>query len=309
MTVFSDENSQSSVCLDGSAIKRIREEKRLTQLYVSKVVGVTTDTVSRWENNRYPTIRRENALKLAEALETPLETLMRSSALTQSTIDAPANKLPYILVGLAIVLVVVFAVIFILVSKSPLPQATVTAQRLLPVHAAPGSTIPIIVELTSRSSGDGFILREFFPKGWTLVQSNPPASSLDNINGVARWIVKAGDQLERIVYLVKVNMEAELDDQQVFQGEIIVGNERSQSSVAVLGSTTVKVAPVHWADSDGDGQVDDVEMLQASYTIEDMAGVHIDWNDLERIWGAGSYRWDDTSGKFLPKPRNLPEGG
>ncbi len=54
-----------SIAVDGTSLRRIREEKRLTQLYVSKVVGVTTDTVSRWENNRYPTIRRDNAVKLA----------------------------------------------------------------------------------------------------------------------------------------------------------------------------------------------------------------------------------------------------
>jgi transcriptional regulator with XRE-family HTH domain len=66
-----------TVCLDGSAVRRIREEKKLTQLYVAKVVGVTTDTISRWENNRYPSIKRENALRLAEALETPVEDVLQ----------------------------------------------------------------------------------------------------------------------------------------------------------------------------------------------------------------------------------------
>ncbi|MCX5876075.1 MAG: helix-turn-helix domain-containing protein [Deltaproteobacteria bacterium] len=57
------------VNIDGAKIRRIREEKGLTQLYVATVVGVTTDTISRWENRRYPTIKKENAVKLAEALE------------------------------------------------------------------------------------------------------------------------------------------------------------------------------------------------------------------------------------------------
>ena len=70
------EDKSSTLCLDASEIRRIRESQQLTQLYVSKVVGVTTDTISRWENNRYPTIRRENALKLAEALEVPLEDIL-----------------------------------------------------------------------------------------------------------------------------------------------------------------------------------------------------------------------------------------
>jgi transcriptional regulator with XRE-family HTH domain len=57
------------VNIDGAEIRRIREEKGLTQLYVATVVGVTTDTISRWENRRYPNIKKENAVKLAEALE------------------------------------------------------------------------------------------------------------------------------------------------------------------------------------------------------------------------------------------------
>ncbi len=57
------------VNIDGAKIRRIREEKGLTQLYVATVVGVTTDTISRWENRRYPTIKKENGVKLAEALE------------------------------------------------------------------------------------------------------------------------------------------------------------------------------------------------------------------------------------------------
>ncbi len=57
------------VNIDGAKIRQIREEKGLTQLYVATVVGVTTDTISRWENRRYPSIKKENAVKLAEALE------------------------------------------------------------------------------------------------------------------------------------------------------------------------------------------------------------------------------------------------
>ncbi len=60
------------VNIDGAKIRRIREEKGLTQLYVATVVGVTTDTISRWENRRYPTIKKENGVKLAEALESQL---------------------------------------------------------------------------------------------------------------------------------------------------------------------------------------------------------------------------------------------
>ncbi len=80
----------SSVAIDGEAIRQIREEKRLTQLYVSKVVGVTTETVSRWENKRYPTIRRDNAIKLAEALEVDLKAILKQEVEE----DVPAGEVP-----------------------------------------------------------------------------------------------------------------------------------------------------------------------------------------------------------------------
>ena len=47
-----DKSAQAIVPLDGLRARKIRETKKLTQLYVANVVGVTTDTISRWENNR-----------------------------------------------------------------------------------------------------------------------------------------------------------------------------------------------------------------------------------------------------------------
>ena len=61
------------VKIDGSKVRSLREAKGLTQLYIATVVGVTTDTISRWENKRYPSIKEENALKLAESLEVSLD--------------------------------------------------------------------------------------------------------------------------------------------------------------------------------------------------------------------------------------------
>lgn len=71
-----EQDHDSKVQLDGSTVRKIREKQKLTQYYISKVVGVTIDTVSRWENNRYPTVRRENALLLSEALEVPIEEIL-----------------------------------------------------------------------------------------------------------------------------------------------------------------------------------------------------------------------------------------
>ncbi len=295
---FDEKNS--TVCLDSSEVKRIREGLQLTQLYVSKVVGVTTDTISRWENNRYPTIRRQNALKLAEALDVPLADILQKPAAEVSPPAEKSTKSPVVWVGITTVALLLLVVTFLYLGRTPIPPAAVTADRILPGFAGPGSVVPVQVVLTHRTDNSGVILREYFPKGWKIIEANPPASSLDNVSGVARWIVKAGDDSDRIVYLVQVDSLAKPESEVGFQGEIVASKQGTQFAVPVQGKNKIVVAPVHWADTDGNGRIDDGEMLEASFTIEDMAGVHIDWNDVEKLWAAGSYAWNKKQGKFLP---------
>ena len=295
-------DKSSTLLLDSAKIRRIREEMKLTQLYVSNVVGVTTDTVSRWENNRYPTIRRENALKLAEALEVSLAEILLKPDEERSALEGASKKRsPLVWVVTALLLLVVGAMSYSFLSKDPPPPATVTAERILPEYAGPGSVIPVQVSLTHRADNSGVILREYFPKGWKIVQANPPTSSLDNVNGVARWIIKAGDNRDRVVYLVEVDPLAKQPGESNFQGELVSSRQGSQSAVPVQGNSRLTVAPVHWADADGNKRIDDGEMLEASFTIEDMAGVHIDWNALEKIWSAGGYFWSTKEQAFLPQ--------
>ena len=290
----------STVCIDAMEVKRIREQMQLTQLYVSKVVGVTTDTISRWENNRYPTIRRANALKLAEALEVPLEEILLK-LVEESDTPVQGKKVSPIVWGMfALMIAIALGVVVSLFSNTPPPPATVTAERILPVFAGPGSPVPVQIRLTHRAESSGIIIREYFPKGWKIIQAHPPASSLDNIHGVARWIIKAGDDRTRVVYLVQVDSAAKAGVEEGFQGEIVASREGNQSAVPIHGDTVTKVAPVHWVDTNGDGKIDDVEMLEGSFTIEDMDGVHIDWNDLEDLWDAGSYSWDTEKNRFVP---------
>ena len=294
--------TSASICLEGAVLKRLREEKRLTQLYVSKVVGVTTDTVSRWENNRYPSMRRDNALKLAEALEVPLEELLRRPAAAVENTPPPKNPLPLVITSLLAVVIMAGLVMLVLwqTGRQSPPPASITAERILPPFAAPGSDIPVQVKLTQRAGDSGFILREYLPKGWKLLQANPPASSVDNDNGIVRWIIKADDARDRIVYLVQVGGMAAAGSYGIFQGEVVAGTAEVKIAVPVHGDGRVAVAPVLWADQNGDGRIDDSEMLQASYTVDDMAGIKIDWLELEHLWNAGGYRWDERKQIFLP---------
>lgn len=301
MSDLSAENHTSTVCLDGSRVKRQRELHGLTQLYVSKVVGVTTDTISRWENNRYPTIRRENAINLAEALGVPLELILQQPE--EEIVDGPATANAdrrLLVIGGLLILVVLLSGGWLYFSRSGPVPVKIAAERILPVFAAPGSEIPVQIRLKRNEGAGGFILRERFPKGWKLTEAFPPPSSLDNIEGVARWIIKAGDQSEKVVYLVEVAETSPESRQPSFHGELIAGSGDDRLATPVDGGAVVQLETYHWADADGDSRIDDVEMLDTSYTVDEMSGVHIDWNRLELLWDAGAYHWDKTDQVFAP---------
>ncbi len=300
-TAHPNEHQTSTVCLDGSEVKRQRELHGLTQLYVSKVVGVTTDTISRWENNRYPTIRRENAINLAEALEVPLEQILRQETDEVAEPVRPVSRVRRFLIFAAGVgaCLILIAVWFYL-DRQPETLMQVDASRQLPAFAAPATTIPVQIEFERQADAGGFILREDFPEGWKLTEAAPPPTSLDNVHGIARWIIKSGNKTGRIAYMVQVADSAARGREASFHGEVIAGSGNDRASAAVAGDVGVKVAPIHWADADGDGRIDDVEMLDTSYFVDEMVGVHIDWDRLERFWAAGGYRWDAQKQEFLP---------
>lgn len=295
------EHHATTVCLDGSEVKRQRELHGLTQLYISKVVGVTTDTISRWENNRYPTIRRENALNLAEALEVPLEQILQKPTEDVPVEPVKTPRKPIFLVIATVVLLLTAGLTIWWGNSIDTPAKTlVTAQRVLPDFAAPLTSIPVQVKLVRQNGTGGYILREHFPQGWNLEEASPAPSSLDLGQNVARWIIKAGDPTSKVVYLIKVAPAAPTEKTADFHGEIVTGSGNSQNSSPVAGDTRVKVAQVHWADSNGDGRIDDVEMLDTSYVVDEMSGVEIDWEELERLWDSDGYRWNEVEQKFVP---------
>lgn len=290
-----------TVSVDGNLARRIREEKKLTQLYVAKVVGVTTDTISRWENNRYPSIKRENALRLAEALEVPVEEVLQreTDADAEPLTTAPTVRSPWRLLPLLLIPLIV-AGVYLLTARSVPPPASLAATRELPNFAAPGSTFPVRVHLEIANAPKGFILREHFPPGWKLIEAVPPASSLDNESGMARWILKPDEKLRRVSYLVRVDPKAVIGKMGEFSGEVIANPDGGSVPASVNGASRAKIANFLWADQNGDQIVDDAEMLQASDTLEQMRGIHLDWAALEEIWDAGSYSWDPKKERFLP---------
>ncbi|NOY12233.1 MAG: helix-turn-helix transcriptional regulator [Deltaproteobacteria bacterium] len=289
-----------AVSINGEAIRRIREEKCLTQLYVSKVVGVTTDTVSRWENNRYPTIRRDNALKLAEALEVQLEEILQQTNPREEDI-APTGESRPKKAGILILSVVLLSlIIFFVYRNNGVQPPTIDATRLLPPYAAPGSRVLIRVKVASDKPLKGMILREDYPQGWKLVEANPPASSLDNLVGMARWIFRNPKLQTTISYMLEVPKDAPLGKSIDWTGELIANPAGYRSATPLKTVGHMEVRPFHWADTNGDQIIEDLEILEVSNLLEETGTLHLEWDLLEDIWDAGGYQWQADKNCFVP---------
>jgi len=321
------------LCLDGACIRRIREEKKFTQLYVAKVVGVTTDTISRWENNRYPSVKRQNAVLLARALETDVRNILRNEAMEDAAGEgasadssvshngsrqaqpesgpavspSPGHLRPkrrrvprawgWLSLLFGVVLFALYALFPFAASEAPSTNFALRAQRLLFPFSAPGTRIPVRIRLEGSGDSRGYILKESFPKGWRLVQSSPPPSSLDNEKGTVRWIVRPEENPVLISYLVEVPADAIAQSLVEFEGQVTVtGGGR----IRIGGDSRSHVMERHWADLNGDHVIDDVEVLGAYETIEELTGFHLDWDTVVGIWDAGGYGFDSAERRFIP---------
>jgi transcriptional regulator with XRE-family HTH domain len=294
-----------SVSIDGTRIKSVRETKKLTQLYVANVVGVTTDTISRWENNRYPTIKRENAERLAGALEVELAEILRQEEVPEPPSDTPPPAPPkrstarrLLLTALAALPLLLLVLFFLYRAPAPAP----TAVRWTPHFAAPGEIIPVQIKIT-RQAGDnlGFILKENLPHGWRLVSSLPAGSFADPSGSGIKWLIPGGSASVTVSYTVQVSTSPAPNDQANFHGEVVLHAAETNRTESVGGSVALRIGPYHWADTNGDGRIDDDEIMPAYYICEEMKGVGLDWKTIEAIWSGKGYRWDEKNGYTVTK--------
>ena len=306
-----NEFTPPSVSIDGESIRRIREEGKLTQLYVAKVVGVTTDTVSRWENNRYPTIRRDNALKLAEALEVDLESILRQEELHPESQDSGESPAGTSISGqrywyLGIIVVISLVVAFMVLNSSQAPLKLLIGHRNVPNFTAPGARVPIEIEITSEKKLKGLIVREEFPPGWNLLEADPPPASLDNLTGNVRWILRDPAQNKKIVYILQPPIDIPMNTQIIIKGEIVANPDGQQFHFPVPEADLLTIAPLHWADKNGNSIIDDMEILDVSDMVDASDQIHYDWDLMEKLWDAGGYVFDLDSHQFLPVRPDLP---
>ena len=299
--------------IDGNTIRRLREEKGLTQLYVATVVGVTTDTISRWENRRYPSIKPENAKKLAEALGVPLVEILDQAEPEAPPMEtpepAPEHPTPppspprqkIIGIGLALFLLLTIGAVLLAWWFNTRQPLRVVATRTLPPHAPIGLPFPVAITVTP-APGEGvpLIISETVIPGCSAMDGVPPFNAANAETRTFRWIAKP-EGPTTFYYLALLRPDTPLPAQVPFRGDITLhGGGRAMTPVN--GDETLAVAPYHWADRNRDFKIDDEEILTVYDTFGSATELNLEASMLEDIWSGHGYRWDASRRQLVVIP-------
>ena len=302
------------VKIDGAKIRQLRESKGLTQLYLATAVEVTTDTISRWENRRQPTIKKENGIRLAEALEVDLEEILdhSDSESTDEEVDAPAelqephrfsesfNLAPFRKYAILTAFFLCLLAVFFVWKQRPEPEnMSISARRILPLHTVAGQPFPVaIIVNTESDSTNTLILKEILPKSAVFITSIPETSAFESQKGEIKWLRKiTGEQT--FAYVVKITDVSYAES--VFSGTIAVRQTKG-AQIGVSGPSKILLNDYHWADTNGDGLISDEEILTVYDTFSEIAGFELDIDQVEEMWLGSSYNWDAQKGKFIVLP-------
>lgn len=305
------------VRIDGTKVRTLRETKGLTQLFLATSVGVTTDTISRWENKRYPTIKKENGLKLAETLEVELEEILeREEGLspdgptengTESVAEIspvqeeppPGETIPvtkrFPVVPLAVAVALVFCLFLLWRFYPAEEQPSLTAVRRLPVQGVVDAPFPVTIDVRGSSTSPvSLIVKEKLPAGSKLLSSVPPYSAYDPKTGEVKWLLKI-DGRQVFAYTVKLAPTQEPAVQ--FAGTVSVSRGSGRPG-PVQGNATVKLTGFHWADANADGRISDEEILTVYDVFNEIMALGIDIDQVEEIWLGSGYEWNSERKKF-----------
>jgi transcriptional regulator with XRE-family HTH domain len=287
--------------IDGARVRQLREVQGLTQLYLATAVEVTTDTISRWENRHYPTIKRENGLRLAEALGVELEEILAkpdkaaepvedsppSSPATR--VGTPLKKYNLLLnIGLAVMIPVVIG-LMIWKKQPESGEIQIEATRSLPTACAPGLTFPVLITV---HTGLEMVLlvREHVPDGVEILKTVPDATS--QADNTLKWIRKEGGEQLLTGYLAR--SAGEYGTQFTFSGSIAVRQEQKQEA-DISGDNAIRLEPLHWADTNGDFIINDDEILEVYDKFGGLTELGVDLDSIEEIWMGSGYRWNKNN--------------
>ncbi len=297
----------SMVKIDGSKIKRLREEQGLTQLYLATAVHVTTDTISRWENKRYPSIKKENGIKLAEALNVTLEDLLEKGNPSEADLvppdpsqaDAaiPRNtvifyKKIWFLLSLALTLLA-SGTAFIWYSFYSSPDFTITAERNAPEHCIAGEPFPILIRVSGvpEDKSTSVIIRENLPANATILKISPEIAGGSVKKDMIKWLKKINTST---TFAYVISVAGEESEKITFYGTAAISGD-SGSPPPIVGSSLTSISQYHWADSDKDNTISDSEILAVHDRYNEVEDIDIDIDMIEEIWLGSGYKWNETS--------------
>ncbi|PIE57765.1 MAG: hypothetical protein CSA33_06880 [Desulfobulbus propionicus] len=332
----------SSVHINGSAIRTFREGKGLTQLYLATVVGVTTDTISRWENRKYPSIKLENAEKLALALEVELEQLLdkqeqheptntetgakvvafssREQGEREEKFHAPPlhakqrtepfslffRKFRRISWFLVPFLLLILLLLWLNLTSEDTASASITVTRTVPPHTAPNLRFPVIIKVQGQVGQQTPILLREEVLGQAVAESLTGSSRNHQFATSPRWVGTLDNGKTAFLYMVTPHPDIEMGDIIRFSGQCIAGDMKGRGE-DIKGQTISTIAPYHWADTDRDNTITDNEILKAyeQYTIPESVGFN--FSEVETLWLAGQYSWDENTQTFQPQSEQNKE--
>jgi len=300
MTDNSIPGPMSMVKVDGAKIKHLREIQGLTQLYLATAVHVTTDTISRWENKRYPSIKKENGIKLAEALNVRLEDLLENEETTEHTPLVPEHpptterkkisvrKIWHLLISLTLLGTVIAFVGYHYLYSSP--ELTITAERSAPEHCIAGQPFPILIKISGapEDKSTAIIIRENLPANATLAKISPEVATGGVKKDTIKWLKKINGTAT-FAYIIRVTGEE--DEQVGFYGTAAVSNEPG-SPPPISGSSTTSIGYYHWADTDKDNTISDSEILAVYDRYSQVEGIDVGIDTIEKIWLGSGYKWN-----------------
>lgn len=309
MTDNSIPGPMSMVKVDGSKIKHLREGQGLTQLYLATAVHVTTDTISRWENKRYPSIKKENGIKLAEALNVQLLDLLEEDSVVEphppplpaETIADPVpteggNKsrtkkiLPLLILSLTLFCILVA---FALYSTYSAPELPIAAERNAPEHCIAGQPFPVIIKITGapEDKQTAIIIRENLPANATVVKIAPEVVAGGMKKDKIKWLKKISETAT-FAYVIKV--AGGENDKVDFSGTAAISGD-SGSPPPIGGSSSTNIGYYHWADVDKDNIISDSEILAVHDRYNQIEGIDVDIDVIEEIWLGSGYKWNQTT--------------
>jgi transcriptional regulator with XRE-family HTH domain len=289
------------VRISGAKIRSLREEQNLTQLYLATAVGVTTETISRWERKDSPTIKEENGIKLAESLAVSMQDILaRDDSILKEEVKEnfivparPENSNVKVIFA-AILAVSALLLFFLFFRESSI--VNFSAKRSMPDHSIAGHPFPVVIGVDIMSGErSSLLLKEQLPPGCRVLRTVPAATMADSES--VKWIEKKGSDKRSFSYIASCEAKGKEQDSFLFQGTLLV-RQSSRQEVSVNGRSRHRLSAFHWADSNMDNSIDDEELLAVYDDFGSIEGLVDDMEEVESIWMGSGYHWNMQQSTF-----------